>query len=190
MANKVQGRYLLVGDLGGAYELTGANRDAEMALTTDDPINLVAVNNKGARSVYLCANVKTKILRVRLRSPQGPGINSAKPTAGVVVISFCAMLLGVKDTELDACKIAIPTWGDWIDVNLDIEPYNKEPPYNWTAGQIAQHKPVGAFIGYNSALKIDDFNVQEDFVGQTVGAVLDLEIETAGVIDSQYYTIM
>lgn len=188
MANKIQGRYLLVGDLGGAYELTGANRDAEMALTTDDPINLVAVNNKGARAVYLCANVKTKILRVRLRSPQGPGINSAKPTAGAVVISFCSMLLGVKDTELDAAKIAIPTWGDWIDVNLDIEPY--KTAYNWTDGQIAQNKPVGAFIGYNSALKIDDFNVQDDFIGQTVGAVLDLEIETAGVIDSQYYTIM
>lgn len=188
MANKVQGRYLLVGDLGGAYELTGANRDAEMALTTNDPINLVAVNNKGARSVYLCANVKTKILRVRLRSPQGPGINSAKPTAGAVVISFCAMVSGAKDTELDAYKIAIPTWGDWIDVNLDIEPY--KTAYNWTAGQIAQNKPVGAFIGYNSALKIDDFNIQNDYVGETVGAVLDIEIETAGVIDSQYYTIM
>jgi hypothetical protein len=188
MANKVQGRYLIVGNLGGAYELTGANRDAQIALNTDDPINLLAVNNKGARSVYLCANVKARILRARLRSPHGPGINSAKPTAGAVVLSFCSMLGGAKDTELDAAKIAIPTWGDWFDVNLDIEPY--KTAYNWTAGQIAQKKPVGAFIGYNSALNIDDFNVQEDYVGETVGAVLDLEIETAGVIDSQYYTIM
>ena len=187
MANKVLGRYLLVGDLGGAYELTGANRDAEMALNEHDQINLLSVNNNGARNVYLCANVKTRILRARLRSPQGPGINSAKPTAGAIVISFCA-ILGGQDGELDAYKITIPTWGDWFDVNIDIEPY--KTPYNWTDGQILQHKPVGAFIGNNSVLKVDDFNVQDDFIGQTVGAVLDLEIETAGVIDSQYYTIM
>lgn len=187
MANKVQGRYLIVGDLGGAYELTGANRDAEMALNEHDQINLLAVNNNGARNVYLCANVKTRILRARLRSPQGPGINSAKPTAGAIVISFCAML-GGQDAELASYKIAIPTWGDWFDVNFDIEPY--KTPYNWTDGQILQNKPVGAFIGNNSLLKIDDFNVQDNYIGQEVGAVLDLEIETAGVIDSQYYTIM
>lgn len=188
MANKVQGRYLIVGNLGGAYELTGANRNAQMTLNEHDQINLLAVNNNGARSIYLCANVKTRILRARLRSPQGPGINSAQPTAGAIVISFCAMLGGAQDGEVDAYKIAIPTWGDWFNVNIDIEPYKR--PYNWTADQIGQGKPVGAFIGYNSALNIDDFNVQADYVGETVGAVLDLEIETAGVIDSQYYTIM
>jgi hypothetical protein len=187
-ATKIQGKYLCVGDLGGAYTLTGADRDANMALTTDDPVNLLAVNNKGARSIFLCGNTRTRITRARLRSPAGPGVNSAKPTAGAVVLSFCSMSGGVKDTELDAVKLSIPTWGDWFDVNLDIEPY--KTAYTWNAGQIAQHKPVGVFIGYNSNLKIDDYNVQDDYVGQVIGAVLDIEIETAGVLDSSYYTIM
>lgn len=187
-AKKIQGKYLCVGDLGGAYTLTGADRDATMSLTTDDPINLLAVNNKGARSIFLCGNTRTRITRARLRSPAGPGVNSSKPTAGAVVLSFCSMSGGVKDTELDAVKLSIPMWGDWFDVNLDIEPY--KTAYSWSDAQIAQGRPVGCFVGYNSALNVDDYNIQDDYNGQTIGAVLDIEIETAGVLDSQYYTIM
>lgn len=187
-AKKIQGKYLCVGDLGGAYTLTGADRDATMTLTTNDPINLLAVNNKGARSIFLCGNTRTRITRARLRSPAGPGVNSAKPTAGAVVLSFCAMVGVTQDTELDAVKLAIPTWGDWFDVNMDIEPY--KTVYSWSDAQITQGRPVGCFVGYNSALNIDDYNIQDDYNGQTIDAVLDIEIETAGVLDSQYYTIM
>lgn len=187
-ATKINGKYLCVGDLGGAYTLTGADRNASMALTTDDQIYLLAVNNKGARSVFLCGNTRTTIKKARLRSPAGPGVNSAQKIAGTVVLSFRAMLGGAGDTELDAVKFSIPTWGDWFDVNLDIEPY--KTAYSWSDAQITQGRPVGCFVGYNSALNVDDYNIQDDYNGQTIGAVLDLEIETAGVLDSQYYTIM
>ena len=187
-ATKIQAKYLCVGDLGGSYTLTGADRDASMLLTTHDPINLLAVNNKGARSIYLCGNTRTRITRARLRSPAGPGVSSANPTAGAVVLSFCAMVGVTQDAELDAVKLAIPTWGDWFDVNLDIEPY--KTAYSWSDAQILQGRPVGCFVGDNSLLKIDDYNIQNDYVGEAIGAVLDIEIETAGVLDSQYYTIM
>ena len=33
-------------------------------------------------------------------------------------------------------------------------------------------------------LFVDDFNVQDDYLGQTFGAFLELSIDTAGVLDN------
>lgn len=186
MAN-IQAKYNFVAGLPDVYTLTGNDRAAELSLTQNTVISFYVVGNKAGGPCFFNGDTAINIKRMRVRSPKAPGVSAATSTAGVITLSFCAMIGSNADTELDAARVNIPKWGEWFEANIKIEPY--KTTYAWTDTQITQHKPVGVVIGYNSSMNVDDYNVQEDYVGQDVDVAIDLEIETAGVISSSTYVI-
>lgn len=186
MAN-IQAKYNFVAGLPDVYTLTGNDRAAVLSLAQNTVISFYVVGNKAGGISFFNGDTAINIKRMRVRSPKAPGVSAGTSTAGVITLSFCAMLGFNADTELDAARVNIPKWGEWFEANIKIEPY--KTPYAWTGTQITQHKPVGAVIGYNSYMNVDDYNVQADFVGQDVDVAIDLEIETAGVISSSTYVI-
>lgn len=186
-ASQILGLYVVTGSTGASYTLTGANRNASIG-ATPGAINMNCVNSPNGSAVYLIGDNVTTIKRARLRCPAGPGMNSAQLVAAQIVLSFQAILGGSGDTELDAIKLTVPKWGEWLEVNAKIKPF--KTAYSWNDTQVTQHKPVGLFIGSASNFNFDDFNIQADYVGEAVAPVLDLEIDTAGVVDANYYTIL
>lgn len=186
MAN-IQSRYNCVAGLPDVYTLTGNDRAARLTLAQNTVLSFFVVGNKAGGTAFFNGDTFINIKRMRVRSPKAPGVSAGTSTAGVITLSFCAMLGFTADSELDAARVNVPKWGEWFDSNIKIEPY--KTAYAWNDTQLTQHKPVGAVIGYNSYMNVDDYNVQADYIGQDVDAAIDLEIETAGVISSSTYVI-
>ena len=186
-AQKIQAKYNCVAGTPDTYTLTGNNRAAVLSLAQNTVLSFFVVGNKAGGTAFFCGNTAINIKRMRVRSPKAPGVSAGTSTAGVITLNFCAMLGFNADTQLDSARVNVPKWGEWFDANIKIEPY--KTAYAWTDTQLTQHKPIGAVIGYNSYMNVDDYNVQADYIGQDVDAAIDLEIETAGVISSSTYVI-
>ena len=74
-------------------------------------------------------------------------------------------------------------WNEWEDVNVDLKPYKNI--------QLAESPAVTSIeLGQTDIdFTCDDFNIQDDYVGQGVQAMLELDVETAGLLDSDTRSI-
>ena len=92
-------------------------------------------------------------------------------------------------TELDTRLLKFPSWGEWYDINATLRPHKTTT--TWTAGEIANHKPVNFMIDYvQTYFNVDDYNIDNAYKGQTMTPILEMELETGGgMIESSQYNI-
>lgn len=145
------------------YELTGANRDAKIqSYTTTKALDVVALDRGGVTVVFPSANVAIKAAEL---SDGGLGIVSGDRIAAEITLVFGTKL---ENDQLDETVAEIP---------LTIGELNRNECQLLNVVLNAT-KPIYMFIKANSSINISDFNVQDDWVGQEVTPMLELEIET------------
>lgn len=175
---QVQGKYLCFGNVNNAsYTLTGNARGASFGITgsEDKDINLKCINNPdGALKVVFPVENDVTIKRVKLDANGGYGIQHGvnHPAAALSFLAARNTLDGVK--VYDRAIIEIPNWGDWYEMNLVLRPYRREE------GDHGEY--VGLYVGGDAVFYVDDFNVQDDFIGQGITPQFEFEIETAGLV--------
>lgn len=182
-AKKIQGRYFLQANIPAAYTLTGEDRAGAMGLNDITELVVESINapDVSNRVVIPVENVVT-IKRVRLVANGGPGIQGGvNHYAGQFILSMATDDGLGNVTKFDECPVIIPNWGEWYDINMVLRPYKR------TGGDtsaefvgIAIEKTLGSLAMFY----VDDFNIQEDFVGQGITPILQMEIETAGLVCS------
>lgn len=146
-----------------SYELTGADREAKIQNdSTTEALSIKAINKGGVEVVFPSVDVTIKAARL---SDGGLGIVGGDRIAADMVLVFGTKL----DTDaLDDTIAEVPlTIGEW---NRD------ECQALNTVLKAAT--PIYVFIKANSVINISDFNVQDDWVGQEITPILELEIET------------
>ena len=145
------------------YELTGANRDAKIqSYTTTNALDVVALDRGGITVVFPSANVAIKAAEL---SDGGLGIVSGDHIAAELVLVFGTKL---ENDQLDETVTEVP---------LAIGEWNRDE-YQSLNAVLKASKPIYIFIKANSNINISDFNVQDDWVGQEITPMLELEIET------------
>lgn len=182
-AKQIQGKYFLQSKIPISYTLTGANRQGAFGLNditelVVDSINAPSVAN---RVVFPVEHVVT-INRVRLVANGGPGIQvGVNHYAGQFVLSMASNDGEGNVTKFDECPVIIPNWGEWYDINMILRPFKR-------TGGDSSAEFVGVAIEKTlntlAMFYVDDFNIQEDFVGEGVAPILQMEIETAGLVCS------
>lgn len=145
------------------YELTGANREAKIqSYTTTNALDVVALDRGGTAIVFPSVDVAISSAEL---SDGGLGIVGGDRIAADMTLVFGTKL---DNGQLDETVAEIP---------LTIGKFNRNECQSLNAVLNAT-TPIYIFIKANSIINISDFNVQDDWVGQEITPVLELEIET------------
>lgn len=145
------------------YKLTGANREAKIQNnSTTNALSVKAINKGGVEVVFPSTDVT--ITGARL-SDGGLGLVAGERTAANLVLVFGTKL---NTDALDETVTEVP---------LAIGEWNRDESQALNA-VLKATTPIYIFIKADSIINISDFNVQDDWVGQEITPVLELEIET------------
>lgn len=146
-----------------SYKLTGNDREAKIQnVSTTKALNIKAINKGGTEVMFPSADVT--IAGARL-SDGGLGLVGGDRIAADMILVFGTKL---NTDKLDDTIAEVPlTIGEW---NRD-ECQSLHTVLKATT-------PIYIFIKANSTINISDFNVQDDWVGQEITPILELEIET------------
>lgn len=146
-----------------SYELTGANREAKIQnYSTTNALSVKAINKGGTEVVFPSSDVAIKAARL---SDGGLGLVGGDRIAADMVLVFGTKL---NTDALDETVVEIP---------LAIGEWNRDECQALNA-VLKAATPIYVFIKANSIINISDFNVQDDWVGQEITPILELEIET------------
>jgi hypothetical protein len=145
------------------YTLTGAHRDAKIQYnSTTGALSVKAINKGGVEVVFPSPDVAIKGVRL---SDGGLGLVAGERLAAELVLIFGTKL------NTDAIDETI------VEVPLAIGEWNRDESQALNA-VLKATTPIYVFIKADSIINISDFNVQDDWVGQEITPILELEIET------------
>ena len=182
-AKQIQGKYFLQADIPTSYSLTGENRSASMGLNDIKELIVLSINAPGVSNrVYFPVEHVVTIKRVRIVANGGPGIQGGvNHFAGQFILSMAPDEGDGNVTKFDECPVIIPNWGEWYDINMILRPYKR------TGGDTSAEfvgMAIEKTLDSLAMFYVDDYNIQDDFVGQGITPILQMEIETAGLVCS------
>lgn len=152
-----------------SYELTGANREAKIQnYSTTNALDVVALDRGGASVVFPSADVAIKGARL---SDGGLGLVGGDRIAADLVLVFGTKL---NTDALDETVAEVP---------LAIGEWNRDECQALNA-VLKATTPIYMFIKANGVINISDFNVQDDWVGEEITPILELEIETDHLLNT------
>lgn len=184
----IRGKYVVYSFLPITYTLTGNDRQARFNFDdTQDEIKLKAQNapSDPVYGVQLVTENDVTIKRARIVPRGGAGLLASPGTlAGQLFLNAYTKDADNNRITLDSVHLDFLQWGEWENVNAVLKPYKN------TGSAEDLPRACSVFIsGAAAKFTADDFNIQEDFIGQGVQALLELEIETAGLSDSDTHVI-
>lgn len=165
--NKISGSYILqsaqkITD----YEFTNDNRNAAVVIQPMK-LNLIDLSNGSINDRYidLITRNRVHVKGIRIITPGGAGIRSCKNAA---VLLFSLYSISSQTSLALLSRIEIARFNEWQELNDYWEPYNitKEQYCN---------------LGVSGIINIDDFNIQEKYIGEKVEFKIELMIDTAGI---------
>ena len=179
----IRSKYVVYSFLPITYTLTGETRQGRFSFDdTQDEITLKAQNapSEPVYGVQLLAQNDTTIKRARIVPRGGAGLLASPGTlAGQLFLNAYTKDAEENRITLDSVHLDFLQWGEWENVNAVLKPYEN------TGGAESLPVSCGLFVsGAASKFTADDFNVQEDFIGQGVQALIEMEIESSGLSDS------
>ena len=166
--NKISGSYILqsaqkITD----YEFTDDARNATVTLQAGK-INLIDLSNGSISDRYIDLLTKNKVhvKGIRIIPPGGAGLRSCKNAA---TLWLCMYNLAGTTNLGHLSIIEVARYNEWQELDDYWEPYKKtnDKMYNLGVSQ-------GLF-------NIDDYNIQEKYIGEKVEFKIELSIDTAGI---------
>lgn len=180
--SSIAGKYNISMDLTPyQYEFTGNNRNALINKSAPDFVIAGAlcsqINNASTSVRPRYDNVFT-ITRARLISSGAPGLRTPEGRiAGVINFT----LIDENNTkDLSRVFLRIREWNEWEEINVDLFPFNTELIFNDEETKHALSYKI-AYTATN--FRVDDYNIQSVYIGQTFTPILQLEVKTSGMVN-------
>lgn len=172
-----------------SYTLTGAAATSTVQPTSKDFV-LTRLDNGAGGTNYLNMNYPQKIRKAKL-DMGGTGVLFARTAlAGVVDLEVyvpAAFAASGVDTQIGSFKVSLETYEVFEDKTIEI-PANTGGP--WAASYDSARPAALRMNGVSSELYIADFNVQDDFVGQTLNIFLTLGLDVPKLVASDGTTVI
>lgn len=157
-------KYNIIAALTGLqYTFTGADDDAQAESASDETLTLKIVNGSSVIDNAKLSNASPfKIKRVRLRSSGAEGLTKPQGVfAGRLLLSF----VGSDSTEKSASTLTISNWNEWEEKDISVSACDGDK--------------CSIVLKTGSLVNIHDFNVQDEYVGQSFTPMLEMEVEYA-----------
>ena len=175
---KIKGTYILrasLNDVVSGFAFTGADRNTELSAASDFLLNLACadINRPTNTAVSLISNNILNIKAARILTPGAAGLRVALNSQVAATITIVGRALADVSAEaLGGFTFGLDLFNEWQDVNVKYMPAKVNDNY-----YLSINKDYTKFF-------IDDYNIQDDYVGQTFAAVLEMLVDTAGVLDN------
>lgn len=176
-------------DAVASYELTGAAATATVQPTSKDLV-LTRLDNGAGGTNYLNMNYPQKIRKAKLDMCGTDVLLARTALAGVVDLEVyvpAAFAASGVDTMIDSFKVSLETYEAFEDKTIEI-PANTGS--SWAAAYEAARPAALRMNGAGSELHIADFNVQDNFVGQTLNIFLTLGLDVSKLVASDGTTVI
>lgn len=173
-------KYLISGLITDTIELSGSNINLDKSLTADQHLVLTGIgcNVSADGDIDFTANSDLRITAFRVR-PFLEVVSNNK-IAAELSLKFATLDSGVVGDELLGVKLRAPRLGEWVPTDIYISKQALKQAYDLTGDN---NRPFTLFIK-SGDIHVMDYNVQDDFNGQTLGFALDLEVEADAILDS------
>lgn len=180
-AKPIRGNYVIEGDLTSllnGYQFTGTDRDVDIVNGSGLGLfwNLKAIEDRYLyRTAHFVANNKVKIKRARLNTPGAVGLRSgvsAGIAASVIIDSSGGPLNDWNPIGDPSIVLRFSKFNEWENFDLT---FLSEEAEEEGLDQIY-------FMINELRLWIDDYNIQSAYIGETFGLILEMEIDTAGMV--------
>lgn len=179
-AKSIRGNYVIEGDLTSllnGYQFTGTDRDVNIVNGRGFGLlwNLKAIEDRYLyRTAHFVANNKVKIKRARLSTPGAVGLRAGvgEQIAARVILDSARGLGDWNPIGDPSIMLRFSRLNEWE--NFDITFLSEE----------AEGEGLDQFYFMINDLRlwIDDYNIQRAYIGETFGLVLEMEIDTAGMV--------
>ena len=194
MADSIFGKYFISAPLLVSYELTDADRQANFKITQtapgyDEKLDPICFNSPSLNG-HVLFNVEAdiKILRARIVPSGAFGVHaSPQQIAGKFYLE--AVVENTDDGSFDAfdaIALKFNDWGEWVESGALLKPYKRANTHD--NNRNATLVNLGANT-LNSKFYVDDYNIQSAYKGENMYPVLEMEIETAGLWDTDDHVI-
>ena len=172
------GTYILrasLNDVVSGFEFTGTDRNTELSPSSDFILNLACadINRPVNTAVSLISNNVLNIKAARILTPGAVGLRgslNSQVAANITIVGRASA--DVAADSLGGFSFALDNFNEWQDVNVKYLPAKVNDNYF-----LSINKDYTKFF-------IDDYNIQDEYVGQNLAAVLEMLVDTAGVLDN------
>lgn len=186
--SEVASKYDLVINITNAqHTFTGNNRNAHFVASAPELItaaNCTQIFAPSAQALAMGENDFT-IKYARIISSGAAGVQTPELSrASQLNFGLCKQ----DGTELDSVLLKFQNWNEWTEINAVLRPYKSKP--TWLDAEIINHKPVyfSPKVQY-SYYNVDDYNINSAYVGQTFSPVLEMIVETSGMLEDYAHNI-
>ncbi len=175
---KIKGTYILRASLDAvvnSYQFTGNDRNAELAAAADTMLNLrcADIDRPINTLVSLISNNALNIKSARLLTPGAAGLRPALNSQTAAIFTVVGRAADdISAESVGGFTFGVDLFNEWQDVNIKFIPKKVNNNYYLSIDK-----------SYTK-LFVDDYNIQDDYLGQTFGAVLEMLVDTAGVLDN------
>lgn len=176
--HKIKGTYTLrasLADIVNGYQFTGADRNAELAPASDFMLLLKCdeINRPLNTAVSLISNNVLNVKAARIVTSGAPGLRTALNSSVAALFTVVGRALNdITSDSLGSFTFGVDFFNEWENLNIKFIPEKVNDNY-----YLSLDHTFSKFF-------IDDYNIQDDYVGQTFNATLELLIDTAGVLDN------
>lgn len=193
--SKVFGKYLVSWenskDTENKYVLTGNNRHAKITLTSikDEDFKFISLSSygykdyKGVEADNLEAFPGRTFIKINRAKAILNGAEGARPALNDVALQASIIFRAFKD-ELEVAKFAfrLPNYNEWFPLQFTIPnvPYFRNFDIG---GKFEFDEDLDAARNPKNYFSLDDFNLQDAYIGGDVFPNLILEVECAGMMD-------
>lgn len=163
------------------YQFTGNNRNVSVSAVNDLDISgascsqQVKFSSVSVRPKY--DNIFT-IKRARILSTGAAGLRA--PEGGLACLISFGLIDEDDSTLISRLFLRIKEWNEWEDINVDLRPFETVHTFTDEEKLKSLSYRIGQVV---TKFYIDDYNIQSAYIGQYVTPVLNLDVETAGMVN-------
>ena len=163
--------YRLVAVLPLSYTLTGEARDASVTLSDNTVLTLKPMGKNGSSATFKPSGitpVPSTITFVRARLVAS-GAQGLEPAVGEIAGTLALRFKGTAKNS-EPFKLGFVKWNEWEQQMVVTE-----------TGECDGGSIDLELLADGTVLTLDDYNVQEAYVGQDVEPMLEIEVECNGI---------
>lgn len=162
-----------------SYKLTGNVSTATITLPTDKKLSMSRLDNGGDKDTFISASVENVIRKARI-SLGGSGKSLSRvQLSGVISIDVkidSSESQSGTDVLISSILLKIGEWDEWEEKNIPID-FSSVSDDSWSSSY-RDSKPVRLVIDHSvTEFTLEDFNIQDDFVNQTLDIFIELGIK-------------
>lgn len=147
-----------------SYTFTGEARDASVTLANNTELALVPMAMNGSKASFVPSNVT--FVRARLVASGAQGL---EPAVGEIAGTLALRFKGATKNSAQF-TLSFTKWNEW-----------ERQMVNTGTGECDGGSIGLELLASGTELTLDDYNVQEAYVGQDVEPILEIEVECDGI---------